>query len=101
AATGPAGTRLGPEEIACPGNVINGGVEISNTGPGFLPPPAPSIAIENSVISGAIHLSGNKGPIVVAGNTIAGGLFCKNNTSDLDDEGNQSVITGRVNCQFE
>ena len=46
-------------------------------------------------------MSGNKGPIVVAGNTIAGGLFCKNNNSELDDEGHPSVITGRVTCQFE
>ena len=100
-ANGAAGILLGPEEISCPGNVINGGVEVSNTGPGVFPPPAPSISIENSVVSGAVHLSGNKGPIVVARNTIAGGLFCRNNASVLDDEGNPSVITGRVTCQFE
>jgi len=48
-----------------------------------------------------VHLSGNKGPIVVAGNAIGGGLFCKSNASDLDNEGNPIVITGRVTCQFE
>jgi hypothetical protein len=98
---GAAGILLGPEEISCPGNVINGGVTISNTGPGVFPSPAPSISIENSVISGAVHLSGNKGPIVVAGNAIGGGLFCKSNATDLDNEGNPSVVTGRVTCQFE
>ena len=99
---GAAGILIGPEEIDCPGNVINGGIAISDTGPaGAFPPGAPSISIENSVISGAVHLSGNKGPIVVAGNAIAGGLFCKNNASDLDNEGNPSVVTGRVTCQFE
>ena len=98
---GALGILLGPEEISCPGNVINGAVTISNTGPGVFPGGAPSISIENSVISGAVHLSGNKGPIVVAGNAIGGGLFCKSNASDLDNEGNPSVVTGRVTCQFE
>jgi len=99
---GAAGILIGPEEIDCPGNVINGGIAISDTGPaGAFPPGAPSISIENSVISGAVRLSGNQGPIVVAGNAIAGGLFCKDNKFDLDNEGNPSVIAGRVTCQFE
>ncbi|HEY2817241.1 MAG TPA: hypothetical protein VGK44_08950 [Casimicrobiaceae bacterium] len=98
---GAAAVQIGPEEIACAGNVINGGVNVSDTGPGAFPPPAPSIAIENSVINGAVHLSGDKGAIAVAGNAIAGGLFCKNNASSLDNEGNPSVVTGRVTCQVE
>jgi len=40
---GALGILLGPEEISCPGNVINGAVTISNTGPGVFP-------------GGAIHL---------------------------------------------
>ena len=91
---------IGAEEIGCPGIVINGGVRISNTGPGVLSP-APSIALENSVIHGAVHLTGNQGPISVASNTIAGGLFCTNNTFDLDDEGKPSVVTGAITCEFE
>ena len=66
--------------------IINGGVQISNTGPGVIPD-APSIALENSTINGSVHLSGNSGVIAVAINTIAGGLFCSNNLFDLVDEG--------------
>ena len=47
----------------------------------------PSIALERSTINGGVHLTGNRGPIAVAANTIAGGLFCSNNAFDLDDEG--------------
>src|SRR6266496_871353 len=74
---GAAGLIFGAEEIECDGDVINGGVRISNTGPaGAFPPGAPSIALENSAIHGAVHLTGNQGPIVVATDTIAGSLFC-------------------------
>jgi hypothetical protein len=92
-----------PVNTFCPGNVINGGVQISNTGPGVLQP-APSIALERNAINGAVHLTGNQGPIVVSNDTIAGGLFCKNNTFDLDDEhtmgGAPPVVTGPIRCEF-
>lgn len=88
-----------PINFPCPGNVINGGVEFSNTGPGVLEGP-PSISLERNAIAGAVHLTGNQGAIVVSSNTIAGVLSCKNNGSDLDDEGTPSVITGGTNCEF-
>src|SRR4030095_14032263 len=90
---GAAQLIFGAEEIDCDGDVINGGVKISNTGPGAFPPPAPSIALERGAISGAVHLTGNRGPIAVATNTISGGLFCSNNAFNLDDEGSPSVVT--------
>jgi hypothetical protein len=99
-ANGAANLIIGAEEIGCAGIVINGGVQISNTGPGVLSP-APSIALEHSAIHGAVHLTGNLGPIAVAFNTIAGGLFCTNNAFDLDDEGTPSVVTGAVTCEFK
>ena len=98
-ANGAANLIIGAEEIGCPGSVINGGVQINNTGPGVLSP-APSIALENSAIHGAVHLTGNQGPIAVAFNTIAGGLFCSNNAFHLDDEGHPSVVTGPIRCEF-
>jgi hypothetical protein len=102
-ANGAGNIIIGAEEIGCPGSVINGGVQISNTGPGVIPG-APSIALERSAIHGAVRLTGNQGPIAVAGNTIAGGLFCANNASDLDDEhmtgGTRSVVTGRITCKY-
>ena len=85
-ANGAAKLIFGAEEIDCGGDVINGGVRISNTGPGVLPP-APSIALERSTINGGVHLSGNRGVIVVASNTIAGALLCRNNAFALEDEG--------------
>jgi len=100
-ANGAAGVLIGPEEIGCDGSFINGGVRISNTGPSVFPPPAPSIAVERSVISGGIHLSGNQGMIAVATNTISGGLFCSDNAFNMDDEGSPSVVTGPVRCAFE
>jgi hypothetical protein len=98
-ADGAAELIFGAEELECGGDFINGGVHISNTGPGVFTP-APSIALENSRISGSVHLSGNSGPIAVASNTIAGGLFCSNNSFDLEDEGSPSIITGKVRCDF-
>lgn len=100
-ANGAAELLIGPEEIGCDGDSINGGVEISNTGTGVFPPPAPSIAVERSVIAGSVRLTGNQGMIAIATNTISGGLFCSNNVFDLDDEGSPSVITGPVRCTFE
>ena len=97
---GAAGLIFGAEEIDCDGDVINGGVRISNTGPGAFPAPAPSIALERSVISGAVHLTGNQGPIAVATNAIYGGLFCSDNAFDLEDEGSPSVVTGPTRCEF-
>jgi len=92
-----------PVNTFCPGNVINGAVQISNTGPGVLSP-APSIALERNAINGAVHLTGNQGPIVVSTDTIAGGLFCSGNTFDLDDEhmmgGTPPVVTGPIRCNF-
>jgi hypothetical protein len=99
-ANGAAGLIFGAEEIGCAGDVINGAVQISNTGPGAFPPPAPSIALERSTINGSVHLSGNSGPIAVASNRIAGGLFCANNAFDLDNEGLSNVITGAIRCKF-
>ena len=99
-ANGAAELIFGAEEINCGGDVINGAVHISNTGPGILPPPGPSIALERSTINGGVHLSGNRGPIAVAANTIAGGLFCSNNAFDLEDEGLPSMITGARRCKF-
>jgi hypothetical protein len=99
-ANGAANLIIGAEEIGCPGIVVNGGVQISNTGPGVLSP-APSIALEHSVIHGAVHLTGNLGPIAVASNRIAGVLFCSNNAFKLDDEGFPSVVTGALRCEFE
>lgn len=99
-ANGAAEIIFGAEEIGCGGDLINGAVKISNTGPGILPPPGPSIALERSTINGGVHLSGNHGPIAVASNTIAGGLFCSNNAFDLEDEGSPSIITGKTTCKF-
>ena len=98
-ANGAANLIFGAEEIDCAGNVINGAVQISNTGPGVLSP-APSIALERSAINGGVHLSGNRGPIALASNRIAGGLFCANNAFDLDDEGLSNVVTGAKRCKF-
>jgi hypothetical protein len=94
-----ADEEVPPVNFTCPGNVIHGGVEISDTGPGVLSP-APSIAIERDTISGAVHLTGNQGAIVISADIIAGGLFCRNNAFDPDDEGTPSVITGAVHCDF-
>ena len=94
-----ADEEVPPTNFVCPGNVINGAVHISNTGPGFLPGP-PSIALERDAINGSVHLSGNLGMIVVSTDTISGGLFCTNNEFDLDDEGTPSVIAGAVRCDF-
>ena len=99
-ANGAANVLVGPEEIGCPGSVINGGVQISDTGPGAIPGGAPSIALERSTINGSVHLSGNAGPIAVASNSIAGGLFCSKNAFDLDNEGLSNVITGAIRCKF-
>ena len=100
-ANGAAELIIGAEEIGCSGIVLNGAVQISNTGPGVLPAPAPSIALENSAFNGAVHLTNNQGPIVVAGGRIAGGLFCANNAFALEDEDNPTKVTGPVRCEFE
>jgi hypothetical protein len=99
-ANGAAEIIFGAEEIGCGGDFVNGTTKISNTGPGILPPPGPSIALERSTLNGGVHLSGNAGMIAVATNTIAGGLFCSNNAFDLEDEGSPSIITGKVSCKF-
>jgi hypothetical protein len=94
-----ADEEVPPVSFICPGNVINGAINISNTGAGVLAP-APSISIERDAVSGGVHLTGNAGMITVSTNMIAGGLFCANNAFDLDDEGTPSVITGPVRCKF-
>jgi len=103
-ANGAANLIIGAEEIGCPGSVINGGVQISDTGPDDFPSGPPSIALERSAIHGAVHLTGNQGHIAVATDTIAGGLFCSNNAFDLDDEhdrgGTLPVVTGVIRCEF-
>jgi len=98
-ANGAGNVIVGAEEIDCAGSVINGGVYIANTGPGALDG-APSIALERSVIHGGVHLTGNQGPMAVATNVIAGGLFCKGNALDVEDEGSPSTVTGKVTCKF-
>jgi hypothetical protein len=90
---------FGAEELGCGGDLINGRVKISETGPGILSP-GPSIALENSTINGSVHLSENRGPIAVASNTIVGGLFCSENTFDLKNEGRPNIITGKTTCKF-
>jgi len=97
---GAAELIFGAEEIDCAGDVINGAVQISNTGPGALLP-APSIALERSTINGGVHLTGNLGPIAVATNRIAGSLVCINDVFDLEDEGSPSLVTGAVSCNFD
>jgi hypothetical protein len=52
------------------------------------------------VLNGSVSLTGNSGPIAVATNIIAGGLFCSGNAFDLEDEGSPSVVSGPVNCDF-
>jgi len=98
-ANGAGNIIVGAEEIDCAGSVINGGVHIANTGPGALDG-APSIALERSVIHGSVHLTGNQGPMAVASNVIAGGLFCKGNALNVEDEGSPSAVTGKVTCKF-
>jgi hypothetical protein len=96
-ANGAAELIFGAEELNCGGDVINGAVQISNTGPGTLPV---SVALERSTINGRVQLSGNRGPIAVATDTIAGALLCRNNAGDLLDEASPSTITGGVTCKF-
>ena len=98
-ANGAAELIFGAEELDCGGDFINGGVQISNTGPGAFGP-APSIALERSTINGGVRLTGNHGPIAVAANTIAGPLACSQNTFDLEDEGFGNIITGPSSCKF-
>jgi len=96
-ANGAAELIFGAEELNCGGDVINGAVQISNTGPGTLPV---SVALERSTINGRVQLSGNLGPIAVATDRIAGALVCSNNVFDLEDEGSPSLITGAISCNF-
>jgi hypothetical protein len=95
-----AGADEEPQGVICPGNVIRGGVQISNTGPGVLAP-APSIAIERDHIEGDVVLRGNAGPIMISDNTIHGSLVCANNAQVPGDEGNESTITGALQCEFD
>jgi len=96
---GAAELIFGAEEINCAGDVINGAVQISNTGTGAFSP-APSIALERSTLNGSVFLRSNSGPIAVATNTISGSLVCSNHAFDLEDEGSPSIITGAVRCKF-
>lgn len=91
---------VGAEEIGCDGNVFNGAVRISNTGAGLIQP-APSIGLERSTFNGAVVLMGNQGKIVVSEARISGGLFCSNNAFNLESEGNQNLISGKVSCKFQ
>lgn len=97
---GAAELILGAEEIGCPGDVINGTVQISSTGPGAFGPDAPSIALERSTINGSVRLSSNSGPMAIASDTIGGGLFCSNNAFNVDDEGKPNTVTGAITCSF-
>lgn len=96
---GAAQLIFGAEEINCDGDVVNGGVRISNTGPGALPP-APSIALERSTIRGGVQVTGSQGMMAIAGNTISGGLTCSNNAFDPEDEGMENIVSGAVRCEF-
>ena len=95
-----ADEEVPPVNFVCPGNIINGAIEITNTGLGVLDGP-PSIAIERDVIHGGVNLTDNQGLIVVSNDVIDGSLLCSNNAFDLDDEGTPSVITGVVSCDFD
>jgi len=90
---------FGAEELNCGGDTVNGIIKISNNGPGIFGP-QPSIGIERSILNGGVRLSNNQGLIAVSQNTIAGGLACSNNAGDLIDEGESSIITGKVSCKF-
>ena len=90
---------FGAEELNCGGDTVNGIIKISNNGPGIFGP-QPSIGIERSILNGGVRLSNNQGLIAVSQNTIAGGLACSNNVGDLIDEGEPSIITGKVSCKF-
>jgi hypothetical protein len=96
---GAAEVVFGAEEIDCAGDVVNGAIQISNTGTGIFAP-APAVALERSTLNGGVYLRGNKGPIAIASNTISGALVCSNNAFDLEDEGSPSIITGAVRCTF-
>ena len=98
-ANGAATLIFGAEELECGGDVINGHVQINNTGPGT-PGGPPTVALERSTINGGVRLSGNLGPIVIAADTVAGSLVCSNNAFDLEDEGKASTITGAIRCKF-
>ena len=58
------------------------------------------MALERSTINGGVRLSGNRGVLVVAANTIAGALLCRNNAFALEDEGFGNIITGAITCNF-
>lgn len=90
---------FGAEEINCAGDVVNGAIQISDTGTGIFAP-APAIALERSALNGGVYLRNNHGPIAVSNNTISGALVCSNNAFDLEDEGSPSIITGAVRCNF-
>jgi len=90
---------LGAEELNCGGDTVNGIIKISNNGPGIFGP-KPSIAIERSILNGGVRLNNNQGLMSVSQNTIAGSLACSNNVGDLIDEGEPSIITGKVSCKF-
>jgi len=90
---------FGAEELNCGGDTVNGIITISNNGPGIFGP-KPSIGIERSILNGGVRLSNNQGLMSVSQNTIAGGLACSNNVGDLIDEGEPSLITGKVSCKF-
>ncbi|HZZ92220.1 MAG TPA: hypothetical protein VFE23_06640 [Usitatibacter sp.] len=95
-----ADEEVPPVNFVCPGNVIRGGVQVSNTGPGILAP-APSISLERAHVEGDVLLLGNAGPIMVSDNVIHGSLVCSNNRFVVGDEGNESTITGAVQCEFD
>ena len=90
---------FGAEELNCGGDVVNGIIKISNNGPGIFGP-KPSIGIERSTLNGGVRLSDNQGLMSVSQDTIAGSLACHNNVGDLIDEGEPSIITGKVSCKF-
>ena len=97
---GAARILIGPEELPnCKGDTIYGGIRIRNSGPSVIPGP-PSVGIENSIVDGGIHLTGNIGRLVIANNNINGGMFCKDNKSDPGDEGKPSFVTGAITCVF-
>ena len=82
--TGPSGALVGdpgePLEAGtpadCPGNVVSGGITVTNSN---------LVEIEGNVVSGGINVS-NSTLIEVAGNIVSGGINCSNVTPYTDGD---------------
>ncbi len=99
-ANGAAGLIFGAEEIDCAGDVINGAVQISNTGPVLFRRPRPPLR-SNAVPSTAACISAAiaaRSLLRATGSPVV--CFAANNAFDLDNEGLSNVITGAIRCKF-